>query len=59
MFCRCQIGKALTVGSRMQSKSYLCPRFNYVLWVQDLLDTTSATYSDKYDEGREVIGLDM
>ncbi|KAI9715566.1 MAG: hypothetical protein M1812_005870 [Candelaria pacifica] len=41
----------------------LCPpvpnRFNYILWVQSLLDTTSESYSDKYDPNRDVIGLDI
>ena len=34
-------------------------RFNYILWLQDLLDTTSDDYRDKYDPDREVVGLDM
>lgn len=34
-------------------------RFSYILWVQDLLDTTSEEYSDRYDPDREVVGLDM
>ena len=41
----------------------LCPpipnRFNYVLWIQDLLDCTSGDFEDKYNPNREVIGLDM
>ncbi|KAK5135662.1 hypothetical protein LTR08_004963 [Meristemomyces frigidus] len=41
----------------------LCPpvpvRWNYVHWIQELLDTTSDTYSDRYDPEREVIGLDI
>ncbi|KAI9833918.1 MAG: hypothetical protein M1819_003427 [Sarea resinae] len=41
----------------------LCPpvpnRLNYILWLQDLLDTTSDEYTDQYDPEREVIGLDM
>ncbi|KAK0513586.1 hypothetical protein JMJ35_003950 [Cladonia borealis] len=41
----------------------LCPpvpnRFNYILWIQDLLDTTSDSYTDQYDPEREVIGLDI
>lgn len=28
-------------------------------WIQDLLDTTSDSYSDKYDAEREVVGLDI
>jgi len=34
-------------------------RFNYVLFVQRLLDSTQDNYSDKYDPNRRVIGLDM
>ena len=34
-------------------------RLNYILWVQDLLDTTSDEYLDQYDPDRDVIGLDM
>ncbi|KAI9830598.1 MAG: hypothetical protein M1826_004624 [Phylliscum demangeonii] len=41
----------------------LCPpvpnRFNYILWLQDLLDTTSDRYTERYDPAREVTGLDM
>ncbi|MCJ1439283.1 hypothetical protein MMC27_008675 [Xylographa pallens] len=41
----------------------LCPpvpnRFNYILWLQDLLDTTSDSYADRYIPDREVVGLDM
>ncbi|OJJ72350.1 hypothetical protein ASPBRDRAFT_42038 [Aspergillus brasiliensis CBS 101740] len=41
----------------------LCPpvpnRLNYILWLQDLLDTTSDEYRDNYDPDREVIGLDI
>ncbi|MCJ1309514.1 hypothetical protein MMC25_003174 [Agyrium rufum] len=41
----------------------LCPpvpnRLNYILWLQDLLDTTSDSYTDQYDPSREVIGLDI
>ena len=41
----------------------LCPpvpvRWNYIRWIQELLDTTSDTYSDRYDPKREVIGLDI
>ena len=28
-------------------------------WIQDLIDTTSDSYSDRYDPEREVIGLDI
>ncbi|KAL2014481.1 hypothetical protein VTN00DRAFT_2006 [Thermoascus crustaceus] len=41
----------------------LCPpvpnRLNYILWLQDLIDTTGTKYSDQYDPGREVVGLDI
>lgn len=41
----------------------LCPpvpvRWNYVRWIQDLLDTTTDSFSDYYDEEREVLGLDI
>ncbi|KAF8476217.1 hypothetical protein BDZ91DRAFT_711191 [Kalaharituber pfeilii] len=44
----------------------LCPpvyplpnRLNYILWLQDLLDTTSGGPTDSYDPNREVIGLDI
>ncbi|KAI9696737.1 MAG: hypothetical protein M1836_005099 [Candelina mexicana] len=34
-------------------------QFNYILWIQSLLDTTSDSYTDKYDPNRDVIGLDI
>ncbi|KAI9819314.1 MAG: hypothetical protein M1832_004019 [Thelocarpon impressellum] len=42
----------------------LCPesrgwRLNYVLWLQDLLDTTGEGYRELYDSRREVVGLDI
>ncbi|KAE8451750.1 hypothetical protein EG329_003207 [Mollisiaceae sp. DMI_Dod_QoI] len=41
----------------------LCPpvhnRLNYVLWIQDLLDTTNESYNDSYDPEREVLGVDV
>ena len=41
----------------------LCPpvpvRWNYVRWIQELLDTTSESYSDRYDADRAVFGLDI
>jgi len=41
----------------------LCPpvpvRWNYIRWIQELLDTTSDNYSDSYDPEREVFGLDI
>ncbi|KAB8234106.1 DUF890 domain protein [Aspergillus alliaceus] len=41
----------------------LCPpvpnRFNYILWLQRLLDTTGNEYRDDYDPDRKVVGLDI
>ncbi|GLI79717.1 hypothetical protein PoHVEF18_008057 [Penicillium ochrochloron] len=41
----------------------LCPpvpnRLNYIIWVQDLLDTAAGTVKDSYDPDREVVGLDV
>ena len=41
----------------------LCPpipnRWNYVSWIQGLLDSTSPTYTNNYEPEREVIGLDI
>lgn len=41
----------------------LCPpvpnRWNYVAWIQGLVDSTSPDYSNKYDADRNVIGLDI
>ncbi|KAK5112230.1 hypothetical protein LTR62_004391 [Meristemomyces frigidus] len=41
----------------------LCPpvpvRWNYVRWLQELLDTTSDEYSETYDSERKVLGLDI
>lgn len=41
----------------------LCPpipnRWNYVSWMQGLLDSTSPSYSNKYDPKRAVVGLDI
>ncbi|KAJ4334387.1 hypothetical protein N0V87_006931 [Didymella glomerata] len=41
----------------------LCPpipnRWNYVSWIQGLLDSTSSNYTNKYEPEREVIGLDI
>lgn len=34
-------------------------RLNYILWIQDLLDSTSSDYRDDYDPDRDVTGLDM
>ncbi|KAL3471817.1 hypothetical protein BJX99DRAFT_15390 [Aspergillus californicus] len=41
----------------------LCPpvpnRLNYILWLQDLLDTTGDKHCDGYDPNRTVTGLDI
>ncbi|KAF2816896.1 uncharacterized protein BDZ99DRAFT_430569 [Mytilinidion resinicola] len=41
----------------------LCPRvpirYNYVRWIQELIDTTSPKYTDTYDPARVVTGLDI
>lgn len=41
----------------------LCPpipnRWNYVSWIQGLIDSTSPSYSNKYEPGRGVVGLDI
>ena len=41
----------------------LCPpvpvRWNYVHWIQELLDTTSENYGERYDADRDVIGIDI
>ncbi|RAL08555.1 DUF890 domain protein [Aspergillus homomorphus CBS 101889] len=41
----------------------LCPpvpnRLNYILWLQDLLDTTGDDYRDSYDPDQKVVGLDI
>ncbi|KAL3455791.1 hypothetical protein BJX64DRAFT_57103 [Aspergillus heterothallicus] len=41
----------------------LCPpvpnRLNYIIWLQDLLDTTGDEYRDSYDHDRVVTGLDI
>lgn len=41
----------------------LCPpvpnRLNYILWLQDLLDTSSDMYTDSYDPNRQIRGLDI
>lgn len=34
-------------------------RWNYIRWIQDLLDTTSDSYTDRYDHDRQVVGLDI
>jgi 23S rRNA (adenine1618-N6)-methyltransferase len=41
----------------------LCPpvpnRWNYVSWIQSLIDSTSPTYTSHYDPDRKVTGLDI
>ena len=41
----------------------LCPpvpnRHNYILWLKELLDSTSASYAETYDPTRRVLGLDI
>ncbi|CEN61177.1 Putative DUF890 domain protein [Aspergillus calidoustus] len=41
----------------------LCPpvpnRLNYILWLQDLIDTTGDEYRDEYNSDRKVTGLDI
>lgn len=41
----------------------LCPpvpnRLNYILWLQDLLDSTSGDLHEGYDRDRDVFGLDI
>lgn len=41
----------------------LCPpipnRWNYVSWIQGLIDSTSPSYSNKYEPERKVVGLDI
>lgn len=34
-------------------------RLNYVLFIQQLIDTTSPDYRDRLDSDRRVIGIDM
>jgi 23S rRNA (adenine1618-N6)-methyltransferase len=34
-------------------------RLNYILWLQDLLDSTTGELKPGYDSSREVVGLDM
>ncbi|KAI0967253.1 hypothetical protein F4678DRAFT_256395 [Xylaria arbuscula] len=41
----------------------LCPpvpnRHNYILWLKELMDSTSASYSQQYEPERKVTGLDI
>ena len=34
-------------------------RLNYILWLQDLIDSTAGGLHEGYDGDREVVGLDM
>ena len=34
-------------------------RLNYIIWIQDLIDSTAEGSSEGYDREREVVGLDM
>jgi hypothetical protein len=34
-------------------------RLNYILWLQDLLDTTDPDIDDEPEQDQQVIGLDM
>ncbi|MCJ1259939.1 hypothetical protein MMC24_007778 [Lignoscripta atroalba] len=46
-------------GQSQEDVANFSDRLNYILWIQDLLDTTSESYTDHYDPEREVIGLDV
>ena len=41
----------------------LCPpipnRWNYVSWIQSLIDSTASSYANKYHPDRKVVGLDI
>ncbi|CCD52821.1 hypothetical protein BofuT4_P002680.1 [Botrytis cinerea T4] len=41
----------------------LCPpvpnRLNYIVWLQELIDTSSDDYTDSYNPNRQVHGLDI
>lgn len=34
-------------------------RLNYIIWLQDLVDSTAGGLHEGYDQNREVVGLDM
>ncbi|RPA94509.1 hypothetical protein L873DRAFT_1830307 [Choiromyces venosus 120613-1] len=71
MFCPVSPSPALTkcllyrdFGLSLElPRDRLCPtvpnRLNYVLWVQDLLDSTGGLENDEVDTVREVVGLDV
>ncbi|OKP00021.1 hypothetical protein PENSUB_8219 [Penicillium subrubescens] len=42
----------------LQSRDF-AKQLNYIIWVQDLLDSTAGTVKDSYDPDREVVGLDV
>ncbi|KAJ5345232.1 hypothetical protein N7452_003236 [Penicillium brevicompactum] len=39
--------------------SHIQYRLNYILWIQDLIDSTAGGLNDGYDRDREVVGLDI
>jgi len=47
------------MSTRLKTDVQVPVRFNYVRWIQDLLDTTSPSFNDRYDPDRQVLGLDM
>ncbi|KAI9839098.1 MAG: hypothetical protein M1837_002237 [Sclerophora amabilis] len=51
--------KFLKPNSQLDFSDPEAVHLNYILWVQDLLDTTSDKYIDRYDASREVVGLDI
>jgi hypothetical protein len=57
---RCLTGNTNTVGGRSNNPSTNLSRLNYILWLQELLESTKAVDSDDYNqENRTIIGLDM
>ena len=53
---RFQIGECKRTRSRPYSDT---SRFNYIVWVQDLIDSTGNDYKEAYDPETDIIGLDM
>ncbi|KAL8922219.1 MAG: hypothetical protein Q9208_005298 [Pyrenodesmia sp. 3 TL-2023] len=51
--------KHLKSNAQLDFSNPQAVQFNYILWLQDLLDTTSDDFRDGYDPGREVVGLDI
>lgn len=39
--------------------SHIQYRLNYIIWIQDLIDSTAEGSNEGYDREREVVGLDM